>query len=163
MAYCKVTLKPYGSQRDKHKIDTGLKLALSKLIGYSIIAVGIIIALQGLGIRLSALTVFAGVLGVGIGFGMQNITANIVSGVVILFERPIKEGDMVRLQNTIGQVKKINLRATVIRTIYNEGRILTEEMYNEMLDEYYREHGLYEDGVSIQETINELGLTGLLA
>ena len=77
-----------------------------------------------MGIKLSALTVFAGVLGVGIGFGMQNITANMVSGIVILFERPIKEGDMVRFKNNIGIVQKINLRATVIRTILNEHLIV---------------------------------------
>jgi small-conductance mechanosensitive channel len=108
----------------RFKIEAGLQSSLSKLIGYTIIAIGIIIALQGMGIKLSALTVFAGVLGVGIGFGMQNITANMVSGIVILFERPIKEGDMVRFKNTIGYVQKINLRATVIRTILNEHLIV---------------------------------------
>lgn len=108
----------------RFNIEEGLRFSLSKFIGYLIITVGIIIALQGMGIKLSALAVFAGVLGIGIGFGMQNITANIVSGIVILFERPIKEGDMVRLSNTIGQVLKINLRASIIRTIYNEHLIV---------------------------------------
>jgi len=108
----------------RFKIDEGVQFTLSKIIGYSIIIIGILIALQGLGIRLSALTVFAGVLGVGIGFGMQNITANVVSGLVIIFERPIKEGDMVRLNDKIGEVLKINLRATIIKTIYNEHLIV---------------------------------------
>jgi potassium efflux system protein len=108
----------------RFKLEEGLRFSLSKFIGYLIIALGIVIALQGLGIRLSALTVFAGVLGVGIGFGMQSITANIVSGIVILFERPIKEGDVVRLSHTVGKVLKISLRASVIRTIYNEHLIV---------------------------------------
>ncbi len=108
----------------RFKIDEGLQFSLSKLIGYLIIAIGIIIALQGLGIRLAALTVFAGVIGVGIGFGMQSIVGNIVSGIAILFERPIKEGDMVRIGTTIGLVLKINLRATIVRTIYNEHLIV---------------------------------------
>ena len=108
----------------RFNIEEGLRLSLSKLIGYLIIVIGVIIALQGLGIKLTALTVFAGVLGVGIGFGMQSITANIVSGIVILFERPIKEGDMVRLKDTIGEVVKINLRATVVKTILNEHLIV---------------------------------------
>ncbi|MCK5094464.1 MAG: mechanosensitive ion channel [Spirochaetes bacterium] len=108
----------------KFNIEEGLKFSLSRFLGYLVIAVGIVIALQGFGIRFSALTVFAGVLGVGIGFGMQNITANIVSGIAILFERPIKVGDMVRLSNTIGEVMKINLRATIIRTIFNEHLIV---------------------------------------
>jgi small-conductance mechanosensitive channel len=108
----------------RFNIEEGLRLSLSKLIGYLIIVIGVIIALQGLGIKLTALTVLAGVLGVGIGFGMQSITANIVSGFIILFERPIKEGDMVRLNETIGEVQKINLRATVIKTILNEHLIV---------------------------------------
>jgi len=108
----------------RFNIEEGLKFSLSRFIGYLIIAIGIIIALQGFGIRLSALTVFAGVLGVGIGFGMQNITANIVSGIVILFERPVKVGDIVKLNNMIGEVTKINLRASIIRTIYNEHLIV---------------------------------------
>ncbi len=119
----------------RFKIDEGVRSSLSKLIGYSIIAIGVLIALQGVGIKLSALTVFAGVLGVGIGFGMQNITANFVSGVAILFERPIKEGDMVRLKNMIGRVQKIRLRATVIQTIYNEHLIVpNSEFVNSIVE-----------------------------
>jgi len=108
----------------RFKIDIGVRSSLSKLIGYSIIVIGVLIALQGVGIKLSAITVFAGVLGIGIGFGIQNITADFVSGIAILFERPIKEGDMVILKDTIGEVKRIRLRATVIKTIYNEHLIV---------------------------------------
>ena len=119
----------------RFNIEEGLKFSLSRFIGYLVIAIGIIIALQGFGIRLSALTVFAGVLGVGIGFGMQNITANIVSGIVILFERPLKVGDMVKLKNTIGVVTKINLRASIIRTIYNEHLIVPNtEFINQVVE-----------------------------
>jgi small-conductance mechanosensitive channel len=82
-----------------------------------------------MGIRLSALTVFAGVLGVGIGFGMQSITANFVSGIAILFERPIKEGDMVKVGTMIGTVMKINLRATIVRTIDNEHLIVPNSQF----------------------------------
>ena len=119
----------------RFNIEEGLRLSLSKLIGYLIIIIGVIIALQGLGIKLTALTVFAGVLGVGIGFGMQSITANIVSGIVILFERPIKEGDIVRFKDTIGEVMKINLRATVIKTILNEHLIVpNSEFINSVVE-----------------------------
>lgn len=113
----------------RFNIDEGVRFTLSKLIGYLIIAIGIIIALQGLGIKLTALTVLAGVLGVGIGFGMQSITANFVSGLAILFERPIKEGDMVRIGNHIGTVKKINLRASIIQTIFNEHLIVPNSQF----------------------------------
>jgi len=120
----------------RFNIEEGLRLSLSKLIGYLIIIIGVIIALQGLGIKLTALTVFAGVLGVGIGFGMQSITANIVSGIVILFERPIKEGDMVRLKDTtVGEVMKVNLRATVIKTVLNEHLIVpNSEFINSVVE-----------------------------
>ncbi len=119
----------------RFNLDEGVRFSLSKLIGYSIILIGIFIALQGMGIKLSALTVFAGVLGVGIGFGMQSITANFVSGFAILFERPIKEGDMVRLKDTVGEIKKINLRATVVRTIYNEHLIVpNSEFMNSVVE-----------------------------
>jgi small-conductance mechanosensitive channel len=119
----------------KFNIEEGLKFSLSRFIGYLVIAVGVIIALQSFGIKLSALTVFAGVLGVGIGFGMQSITANIVSGIVILFERPIKVGDMVKLRNTIGEVIKINLRASIVRTIFNEHLIVpNSEFINQVVE-----------------------------
>ncbi len=124
-------VKYYFSNRvfARFNIEEGLRLSLAKLIGYLIIIIGVIIALQGLGIKLTALTVLAGVLGVGIGFGMQSITANVVSGFIILFERPIKEGDMVRLNETIGEVQKINLRATVIKTILNEHLIVPNSQF----------------------------------
>jgi len=119
----------------RFNIEEGIRFSLSKLIGYIIIALGIIIALQSMGIKLAALTVFAGVLGVGIGFGMQNITANFVSGLAIIFERPIKEGDMIRLKDTIGVVDKIRLRATVIKTIFNEHLIVpNSEFINSVVE-----------------------------
>jgi len=119
----------------KFKIEEGLRFSLSKIIGYLIIALGIFIALQGLGIKLSALAILAGTLGVGIGFGLQSVTANVVSGLVILFERPVKEGDMIRLKNTFGVVHKINLRASIIRTIYNEHLIVpNSEFINNVVE-----------------------------
>jgi len=119
----------------RFNIEEGIRFSLSKLTGYVIIALGIIIALQSMGIKLGALTVFAGVLGVGIGFGMQNITANFVSGLAIIFERPIKEGDMIRLKDTIGIVSKISLRATVIKTIFNEHLIVpNSEFINSVVE-----------------------------
>jgi small-conductance mechanosensitive channel len=119
----------------RFKLEAGLRFSLSKLIGYLIVALGVVIALQSLGIKLSALAVFAGFLGVGVGFGMQSVVGNIISGFVILFERPIKEGDMVRLPNAIGVVHKINLRASIIRTIYNEHLIVpNSEFINHIVE-----------------------------
>jgi len=113
----------------RFKIEPGLQFSLSKFIGYIIIVIGILIAMQGMGIRLSALTVFAGVLGVGIGFGMQSITANFVSGIAILFERQIKEGDMVKVGTMIGTVMKVKLRSSIIRTLDNEHLIVPNTQF----------------------------------
>ncbi|MFP3339511.1 mechanosensitive ion channel, partial [Micrococcus sp. SIMBA_131] len=90
--------------------------------------IAVVISLTTVGIDLSALTVFAGVLGVGIGFGMQNIANNFISGLIILFERPIKVGDRVIINDIIGDIEKINMRATIIRTLDNE-RIIMPNSY----------------------------------
>lgn len=72
-----------------------------------------------MGIDLSTITLLAGALGVGIGFGLQNITNNFVSGIIILFERPIKVGDRIQVEDIIGDVVKISLRATTVVTNEN--------------------------------------------
>jgi len=81
-----------------------------------VLVVGIFIVLENTGIHLGALTVFAGAVGVGIGFGLQNIASNFISGLVILAERPITIGDRVEVAGVAGQVQQIRARSTVIRT-----------------------------------------------
>jgi potassium efflux system protein len=80
---------------------------------------GIIIAVQSIGLNLTSLAVVFGLLSVGIGFGLQNVAANFISGLIILFERPIKIGDRITIGDVWGDVMNINLRATLIRTIDN--------------------------------------------
>jgi small-conductance mechanosensitive channel len=80
---------------------------------------GVIISFQFVGIDLSGLVVIFGLLSVGIGFGLQNITSNFVSGLVLLIERPIKVGDRVTVGDTLGDVIEINIRSTKIRTLTN--------------------------------------------
>ncbi|SES90376.1 Mechanosensitive ion channel [Salinibacillus kushneri] len=93
--------------------------------------VAFVVSLATVGIDLSALTVFAGVVGVGIGFGMQNIASNFISGIILLFERPIKVGDRVIVNDILGYVEKINMRATIIRTIDNEHIIVPNSYFLE--------------------------------
>jgi small-conductance mechanosensitive channel len=100
----------------KSKIDLGVRVAVGTIIRYIILAIGFIIVLQTVGIDLSAITILAGALGVGIGFGLQNITNNFVSGIVILFERPIKVGDRIEVGNVSGDVIRISMRSTTIVT-----------------------------------------------
>ena len=80
------------------------------------LVVGVLIVLENTGIHLGALTVFAGAVGVGVGFGLQNIASNFISGLVILAERPITIGDRVEVAGITGQVQQIRARSTVIRT-----------------------------------------------
>jgi len=98
------------------KIDIGIRIAVGTIIRYIVLVIGIIVFLQSAGINLSAITVLAGALGVGIGFGLQNITNNFVSGIIILFERPIKVGDRIQLGDVSGDVVNISMRSTTIVT-----------------------------------------------
>jgi small-conductance mechanosensitive channel len=100
----------------KSKIDLGVRVAAGSIFRYIVLFIGFIIVLQTVGIDLSAITILAGALGVGIGFGLQNITNNLVSGIIILFERPIKVGDRIEVGDVAGNVIKISMRSTTIIT-----------------------------------------------
>lgn len=100
----------------KSSLDLGTRTAIGTITRYSIILIGLMIILQTVGIDLSTITVLAGALGVGIGFGLQNITNNFVSGIIILFERPIKVDDRIEVGNITGDVVRISMRATTIVT-----------------------------------------------
>ena len=90
---------------------------LSRIVHYVLLAVGAMMALNALGLPLSKFTIFAGALGVGLGFGMQQIFSNFVSGLILLFDRSLKVGDFVQLDDNVrGVVKAINIRATRITT-----------------------------------------------
>ena len=100
----------------KGGMDIGTRTAVGTMVRYIIILIGLMIILQSVGVNLSTVTVIAGALGVGIGFGLQNITNNFVSGIIILFERPIKVGDRIQVEDIIGDVVKISMRATTLVT-----------------------------------------------
>lgn len=100
----------------KSKIDLGVRIAVGTIFRYIILVIGFVIVLQTVGIDLSTLTILAGALGVGIGFGLQNVTNNFVSGIIILFERPIKVGDRIEVGKIRGDVVRISMRATTIVT-----------------------------------------------
>ncbi len=97
-------------------VDIGVRQAVGSIIRYGFIAVGFAIILQTAGIDLSALTVLAGALGIGVGFGLQNIANNFISGLIILFERPIKVGDRIDVGGVSGDVVEISPRATTVVT-----------------------------------------------
>lgn len=89
---------------------------VSTIIKYIILVIGLMVIVQTAGIDLSTLSILAGALGVGIGFGLQNITNNFISGIIILFEQPIKVGDRIEVGEIKGDVTKISARATTVLT-----------------------------------------------
>jgi small-conductance mechanosensitive channel len=97
-------------------LDRSLQYAIAQIVANIVLIVGIFVVLENTGIHLGALTVFAGAVGVGVGFGLQNIASNFISGLVILAERPITIGDRVEVAGIAGQVQQIRARSTVIRT-----------------------------------------------
>src|SRR6266550_1519139 len=97
-------------------LDRALQYAIAQIIANVVLVVGVLIVLENTGIHLGALAVFAGAVGVGVGFGLQNIASNFISGLVILAERPITIGDRVEVAGIAGQVEHIRARSTVIRT-----------------------------------------------
>nr|MBN2277739.1 mechanosensitive ion channel [candidate division Zixibacteria bacterium] len=100
-------------------IERGIRYTMVRMGHYLIMITGTIVALQFVGINLAGLAVIFGLLSVGIGFGLQNITSNFISGIILLFERPIKVGDRVTVGNTEGDVVAINMRATTVQTLNN--------------------------------------------
>jgi small-conductance mechanosensitive channel len=103
----------------KSRLSAGIRETLGSVLQYTVMFIGFIVLLQSAGIDLSALTVLLGALGIGISFGLQTITTNLVSGLIIHFERPIKVGDRIQIGELVGKVINISLRATTIVTNNN--------------------------------------------
>jgi small-conductance mechanosensitive channel len=98
------------------KLDVGAQQAVGTVTRYVILFVGFLIIIQSVGIDLTTLNVLAGAVGIGIGFGLQNIANNFISGLIIMFERPIKVGDRIEVGAIHGRVVAIGARSTSIRT-----------------------------------------------
>ena len=99
--------------------DEGLQYTLARMLQYSLVVIGILVSFQFLGVDFTGLAVIFGFLSVGIGFGLQNITSNFISGLIVLFERPISVGDRVVVNGIEGDIEEINIRATKVKTLEN--------------------------------------------
>lgn len=104
-------------------LDTGLRTAIVTSLNYVLVAAGVLVAVRTLGFDLTNLAIMAGALGVGIGFGLQAVVSNFVSGLIILFERPYKLGDILEHEGAFGTVRRIRTRSTVLRT-FDESEIV---------------------------------------
>jgi small-conductance mechanosensitive channel len=116
---------------DQFDIDAGLKYTLSRVAQYIIVVLGFLISFQFVGIDLTSLAVIFGLLSVGIGFGLQNITSNFISGLIIMFERPISVGDRVDVSGIEGDITEISIRSTKIRTLNNISIIVPNSQFVE--------------------------------
>ena len=118
------------------RLPRGMPQAISTMVQYVVVLLGFFVAMQMLGVDLNKLTILAGAFTVGVGFGLQNIINNFVSGLILLFERPIKVGDMIEASGTVGEVRRIGIRATVIRTpdgsevIIPNGTLISSQVTN---------------------------------
>ena len=110
-------------------VDVGMREALGAIVRYGIISLGALVILQSAGINLTSLNVLVGAVGVGLGFGLQNIMSNFFSGLIILFERPIRIGDRVEIAGTVGEVREIAARATTLVTDENVAIVVPNSQF----------------------------------
>jgi small-conductance mechanosensitive channel len=103
----------------KTALDRNSQHAIKSVVRLLFIVTGVLVGVQLLGVDMGVLAVFSGTLGIGIGFGLQDIVKNVFSGIMILFERPIKIGDVVEVSSTLGFVKSIRTRSTIVNTFDN--------------------------------------------
>lgn len=108
-------LKRYG--HNQKRMSAASLYALDRFSHYIILVIGLLIAVTSLGIDLTKLTLLISALGIGVGFGLQNVISNFVAGIMLLFEKTLKVGDFVELESGVtGEVKEINIRSTIITT-----------------------------------------------
>ena len=101
----------------RRRVEKGVRLSMARLVHYFIIFVGFLLALSSLGFEVSKITIILGALGVGIGFGLQGVVNNFVSGLILLFERPVRMGDMIEIGGKWSEIKRIGLRSTTVQTV----------------------------------------------
>ena len=122
----------------RSSLDIGARQAIGSITRYLVLLIGLLIIMQTVGINLTTLNVIAGAVGIGIGFGLQNIASNFISGLIILFERPIKIGDRIEVGAIEGDVIEIGSRSTKVLTndnitvIIPNSKFISENVVNWM-------------------------------
>jgi small-conductance mechanosensitive channel len=97
-------------------LRTGVPIAISTIVGYVLVVTGFVLAMAALGIDLTKVTLLAGALGIGVGLGLQSVVNNFASGLILMLERPINVGDQIDVGGVLGEVKRIGVRSSTIRT-----------------------------------------------
>ncbi len=120
----------------KMRLARGMPYAVLTIVHYIIIVVGMVLALNALGVDMTKFTILAGAFSVGVGFGLQNIINNFVSGLILLFERPIEVGDTIELEGITGRITRIGIRASVVlssagaEVIIPNGKLISDKVTN---------------------------------
>jgi len=108
----------------RRRVETGAQISIARLVHYVLIFGGFLLALLALGFDFTKLTIMLSALGVGIGFGLQSVVNNFVSGLILLFERPVRVGDFIEVGEKWAEIKKIGLRATTVQTLDQSDMII---------------------------------------
>ena len=117
-------------------VNLGVREATGSIVRYLMLFIGLLVILQTVGIDLTALSILTGAIGLGIGFGLQNIASNFISGIIILFERPVRIGDRIAVGDVEGDVVRIGARSTTVLTndnidiIIPNSKLITENVVN---------------------------------
>ena len=149
----------------KANLPRGIPYALTQIVHYTILSLGFLLAVAATGFGLDRLALLAGAFGVGIGFGLQNVVNNFVSGIILLFERPVQVGDLIELGSLMGHVQRIGIRSSTVRTfagsevIVPNGDLISNQVVNWSLSDQLRRvdipvgvvHGL--DAERVQEVL----------
>ena len=124
--------------------NAGMQVALVKLSKFVLLVLVILLALDAVGIDLTALTVFGGALGVGLGFGLQRIASNFISGFIVLFDRSIRPGDVITIDNKLGWVQELHARYVVVQDRDGVERLIPNEMLitNEVINWSYSDRNV---------------------
>jgi small-conductance mechanosensitive channel len=116
--------------------DRGVVESITRLAQYAFVTLGVILALAVIGVELQNFAIVAGALGIGVGFGLQNVVSNFASGLILLFERPVRVGDAVVVGDVWGTIQKIGLRSTIMLTldqsemVIPNGDLVSEKVIN---------------------------------
>jgi potassium-dependent mechanosensitive channel len=129
---------------DRMGLDEARQFSFISLLRYGIMIIVFLIGLSIIGVNLSSITVIFGVLGIGIGFGLQSVVANLFAGIIIILSRPIKEGDRIFVYNYEGTVIQVRILSTVINTLTNETIIVPNaHLVSDPVHNYsYRDRGI---------------------
>ncbi|MDP3585117.1 MAG: mechanosensitive ion channel [Thiobacillus sp.] len=125
-------------------VNAGMQVALVKLSKFVLMVLAFLLALDAVGIDLTALAVFGGALGVGLGFGLQRIASNFISGFIVLFDRSIRPGDVITIDNKLGWVQELHARYVVVKDRDGVERLIPNEMLitNEVINWSYSDRNV---------------------